>query len=159
MKLDKVMSRLLRKHRIVMVSSASKDGKPNASLKGIVEVIAEEGIIYFLDLYAEKTKRNLKENPQVSISVADIEDFTGYKFKGIAEVVDEGELFKKYTSRWEKLRMRLLIERMVKNIQKGSSHGRHELYLPSPKYLVKVKVTEIYDLLPREGNDSAREEK
>jgi uncharacterized protein len=150
MKLDKKMAKLLIKQRIVMVASASRDGKPNASLKAIVDVEPEEGVIYFLDLYAEKTINNLFENPQVSVSVADIEDFIGYQFKGDAEVIESGELFEKYKMKWEKRRTSLLIERMIKNIQKGSSHGRHELYLPEPKYLAKVKVTEIYDLLPHE---------
>jgi hypothetical protein len=131
-----------------MVSSSSKDGKPNASLKGIVEVIPEEGVIYFLDLYSQKTKENLVENPQVSISIADIEAFEGYQFKGVVELIDNGEMLKKYIKKWERQRTALLIERMIKNVQKGSSHGRHELYLPEPKYLVKVRVTEVYDLLP-----------
>jgi hypothetical protein len=142
------MAKLLSKHKIVMVSSASKDAKPNASLKGVVDVIPEEGVIYFLDLYSQKTKDNLNENPQVSISIADIEGFEGYQFKGVVELIDEGKLFKKYVKKWERQRTVLLIERMIKNVQKGSSHGRHELYLPEPKYLVKVRVTEIYDLLP-----------
>lgn len=150
MKLDKSMAKLLKKRRIVMVASASKNGKPNASLKGIVDIEADEGNIYFLDLYSEKTKNNLSENPQVSISVADIEDFIGYQFKGVVELIDDGELFKKYAKKWEMQRINLLIERVVKNVRKGSSHGRHELYLPEPKYLVKIKVTEIYDLLPHE---------
>jgi hypothetical protein len=131
-----------------MVSSSSKDGKPNASLKGIVEVIPEEGVIYFLDLYSQKTKENLVENPQVSISIADIEAFEGYQFKGVVELIDNGEMLKKYIKKWERQRTALLIERMIKNVQKGSSHGRHELYLPEPTYLVKVRVTEVYDLLP-----------
>jgi hypothetical protein len=139
-----------------MVSSASNDGKPNASLKGVVDVIPQEGVIYFLDLYSQKTKDNLKENPQVSISIADIEGFEGYQFKGVVELIDEGDLFKKYVKRWERQRTVLLIERMIKNVQKGSSHGRHELYLPEPKYLVKVRVTEIYDLLPH--SDPKKEE-
>jgi len=145
---NKKMAKLLSKHKIVMVSSASKDGKPNASLKGIVEIMPEEGIIYFLDLYSQKTRDNLLENPQVSISIADIEGFEGYQFKGIVEMIDDGEKFKKYIKKWERQRTVLLIERMIKNVQKGSSHGRHELYLPEPKYLVKVRITEIYDLLP-----------
>lgn len=148
MELDKAMAKLLSKHKIVMVSSSSKDGKPNASLKGIVEVIPEEGVIYFLDLYSQKTKENLVENPQVSISIADIEAFEGYQFKGVVELIDNGEMLKKYIKKWERQRTALLIERMIKNVQKGSSHGRHELYLPEPKYLVKVRVTEVYDLLP-----------
>lgn len=154
MKLDRVMAKLLTKHKIVMVSSSSKDGKPNMSLKAIVEVEPEEGVIYFLDLYSEKTKRNLEENPQVSIAVTDIEDFVGYQFKGNVELIDRGNLFKKYLKRWDRQRTALLIERMIKNVQKGSSHGRHELYLPEPKYLVKVRVTEIYDLLPHKEGDS-----
>jgi len=149
---NKKMAKLLSKHKIVMVSSASKDGKPNASLKGIVEVMPEEGIIYFLDLYSQKTRDNLLENPQVSISIADIEGFEGYQFKGIVEMIDDGEKFKKYIKKWERQRTVLLIERMIKNVQKGSSHGRHELYLPEPKYLVKVRITEIYDLLPHGGS-------
>jgi hypothetical protein len=146
------------KQRIVMVASCSKSGEPNASLKGIVDVEADKGIIYFLDLYAEKTKENLAGNAQVSISAADIDGFVGYQFKGQAEIIEKDELFEKYKEKWEKQRTNLLIERMVKNIQKGSSHGRHELYLPEPKYLVKVTVKEIYDLLPK-GEERIQERK
>lgn len=159
MELNRAMAKLLSKHKIVMVSSASKDGKPNASLKGIVEVLPAEGIIYFLDLYSQKTRNNLLENPQVSISVADIEGFEGYQFKGIVEMINDGEMFKKYIKKWERQRTVLLIERMIKNVQKGSSHGRHELFLPEPKYLVKVRVTEIYDLLPHSDSQSSNKKK
>ncbi|MCK5306592.1 MAG: pyridoxamine 5'-phosphate oxidase family protein [Candidatus Omnitrophica bacterium] len=159
MELSKAMAKLLAKHRIVMVASASKNGKPNASMKGIVEVIPEEGVIYFLDLYSQKTKKNLLENPQVSISFADIEDFVGYQFKGTVEIIEDREIVNKYVDKWEKQRTVLLIERMIKNVQKGSSHGRHEMYLPDPKYLVKVKVTEIYDLLPQEQGKSKKSKK
>ena len=156
MELDKAMAKLLSKHRIVMVSSASKEGKPNASLKGIVEVVPEEGVIYFLDLYSQKTKKNLIENPQVSISIADIEGFEGYQFIGVVELIDDGEMFRKYVGKWEKQRTVLLIERMIKNVKKGSSHGRHELHLPEPKYLAKVRVTEVYDLLPHADPNGTR---
>ncbi len=158
-KIDKKMAKLLMKQRIVIVASSSKDGKPNASLKSIVDVEPDEGIIYFLDLYAEKTRKNLSENSQVSISTADIEDFIGYQFKGDVEVIDTGELFEKYKKKWEKQRTKLLIERMVKNVQKGSSHGRHEMYLPDPKYLAKVRIREIYDLLPHGERKTTKKKK
>lgn len=119
------MRRMVEEQRVSYVATANKDGKPNVSPKGSIKVLDERTLV-FADLFSEKTRRNLLENPQVAVTVADAKKFQGYQFKGRAELIEKGPLFDAMAAELRKLPMKL----------------------PDPKYLVKIHVEEIYDLRP-----------
>ena len=146
-KINQEMERLLLKQNVVVVGTSGPDGLPNLSLKGVVKVDLE-GSIYFLDLYRGKTRRNLERDPRVSLVVYDVPEFRGYQFAGEAELIESGPLFEETVERWKKKKTTLLSKRIIANIRKGYSSGRSELSLPTPKYLVRVKVEKIHDLVP-----------
>ncbi len=148
MKIDKNMERLLTRQNVVVVGSVNPDGTPNLSLKGLLQVDAEEGLIYVCDLYRKKTSRNLKRHPGVSILVFSIEEFSGYQFTGTAELIETGPLFEKMSADWSRKKSRLIGRRISRNVRKGFSHGRSETHLPPPRALVRVKVDKVYDLSP-----------
>ncbi len=146
-KIDQDMERLLLKQNVAVVGTCSAGGLPNLSLKGVVKV-DPAGFICFLDLYRGKTRRNLEENPRVSLVVFNVPEFRGYQFIGKAELIKSGPLFEETVARWKKKKAALLSQRIVANIRKGHSSGRSELSLPIPKYLVRVRVEKIHNLVP-----------
>ena len=104
------------------VATASKTGQPNATPKGSLKVLDDQHVI-FADLFSLKTRQNLQENPQVAVTVIDLETAKGYQIKGRAEMLTAGPLF----------------EEMAAQL-KGSSKG-----LPAMQYLVKIAVEAVYD--------------
>jgi predicted pyridoxine 5'-phosphate oxidase superfamily flavin-nucleotide-binding protein len=108
--------------RLAWVSTASSAGIPNAVPKGSVRVLDDQHLM-FADLFSQKTRTNLKENPNVGVTVIDVETATGYQIKGKAEMQDSGPVF----------------ERMKEELKKAPRP------LPPPVYVVVITVTEIYD--------------
>jgi uncharacterized protein len=104
------------------VATASKTGEPNATPKGSVKVLDDQHVI-FADLFSVKTRQNLRENPQVAVTVIDAATAKGYQIKGRAEMLTSGPLF----------------EEMAKHL-KGSPKS-----LPPLQYLVKIAVEAVYD--------------
>lgn len=148
MKIDQDMERLLTRQNVVVVGTVNPDKSPNLSLKGLLRVETEEGVIHFCDLYRKKTCRNLKNNPAVSVLVFSIEEFSGYQFTGTAELIESGPVFEEMTAEWMEKKSRLVGRRISKNVQKGFSHGRSEIHLPPPRTLVRVTVEKVFDLSP-----------
>lgn len=86
------MKRVLREQRLAFVATASPDGTPNLSPKGTIVALDDERIA-FLDLRSPGTVANLRANPAIEINVVDQVARKGYRFRGRAEVVDEGPHF------------------------------------------------------------------
>lgn len=76
-----------------LVATASKDGKPNVSIKGSFRVLDDEHVI-FADIASPRTMANLGENPQLSAIVFDPATRKGCRLWGSAvEILDSGDLF------------------------------------------------------------------
>ncbi len=110
------------KGKMAWVGTASKDGVPNSTPKGTVQVL-DDSHLMFADLFSRKTRENLKENPHVSVTVIDLTTFKGYQFKGTAEMIDSGPLF----------------ERVKEQLKQAPQQ------LPPPAYVVRIAVNAIYD--------------
>jgi predicted pyridoxine 5'-phosphate oxidase superfamily flavin-nucleotide-binding protein len=93
LKLDEAMKRLVRQQALGFVATVCPDGTPNLSPKGTVTVWDDEHLV-FLDLRSPGTVQNLDSNPSMEINVVDPILRKGYRFKGDARVVGEGELDK-----------------------------------------------------------------
>ncbi|HET6447628.1 MAG TPA: pyridoxamine 5'-phosphate oxidase family protein [Conexibacter sp.] len=90
MKLDPGMRRTVTEQSLGFVATVCPDGTPNVSPKGTVAVWGDEYLV-FLDLRSPGTMRNLAANPAVEVNVVDPIVRKGYRFKGVARVVSEGE--------------------------------------------------------------------
>jgi hypothetical protein len=119
------MREVVEGQRASYVATATKDGRPNVSPKGTLRVLDDQTLV-FADLFSEKTRRNLQENPQIAVTVADEKRFVGYQFRGTAELIDKGPLF----------------DAMAEELK------NHPMNLPKARYLVKIRVEEIFDLRP-----------
>jgi uncharacterized protein len=107
--------------QVAIVSTASKNGIPNAVPKGSVMVADDETLIY-AEGTGEKTLKNLRENPWASVLIFDRATGDGYQIKGTVELISSGELFQKMTRRQE------------------------ERKKPAPRLVVKIRSEEIYSI-------------
>ena len=82
------------KGEMAWVGTAPKDGTPNATPKGTVQVLNDRHLM-FADLFSRKARENLNGNSQVSVTVIDLAMYKGYQFKGTAELINSGPLFEK----------------------------------------------------------------
>jgi predicted pyridoxine 5'-phosphate oxidase superfamily flavin-nucleotide-binding protein len=88
------MKRIVREQRLGFVATVCPDGTPNLSPKGTTEVWDDDHLV-FADLRSPQTVRNLKENPAIEINMVDQVVRKGYRFKGTAAVLTEGEQFER----------------------------------------------------------------
>jgi predicted pyridoxine 5'-phosphate oxidase superfamily flavin-nucleotide-binding protein len=91
------MKRVIREQRLGYVATVCPDGTPNLSPKGTTRVWDDDHLV-FADIRSPRTIANLKQNPAVEINVVDWFTRKGYRFKGIATVIESGPLFDKLVS-------------------------------------------------------------
>jgi general stress protein 26 len=97
------MRRVVNEQKLAFVATVCPDGSPNLSPKGTI-VVWDDTHLVFADIRSPATVSNLRQNPAVEINVVDPFARKGYRFKGAAELVIDGELFDKilrfYRNRW-----------------------------------------------------------
>ena len=86
------MKETIEKAKVPVVATATKDGKPNAVPITFTRVISDNEILV-MDNFMQKTRQNVDTNPQVAISVWDLESKKAFQFKGSARVETAGKAF------------------------------------------------------------------
>jgi predicted pyridoxine 5'-phosphate oxidase superfamily flavin-nucleotide-binding protein len=76
---------------LVFLATASIQGVPNVVPIGFARPIDDETIL-IADNYMNKTRKNLDENPKLSLIVSDAKTFP-YQVKGTVEIFESGEYF------------------------------------------------------------------
>jgi predicted pyridoxine 5'-phosphate oxidase superfamily flavin-nucleotide-binding protein len=71
------------------VATVNADGTPNLSPKGTMAVLDDDHLA-FADIRSPGTIRNLRERPAIEVNIVDPIGRMGYRFRGIATVVDGG---------------------------------------------------------------------
>lgn len=79
--------------RLAYVATVTPEGRPNLSPKASTKVLDDDHLV-FVDIASPNTIRNLRSNPYVEVNVVDPLRRRGYRFKGVAEIHTEGELYK-----------------------------------------------------------------
>ena len=110
------------KGKMAWVATAASDGMPNTTPKGSVRVIDDEHVV-FADLFSRKTRENLRANPKVAVTVADMTTYKGYQIKGSAKILESG----------------LLFEQVAEEIKMAP------MKLPPLQYVVQITVEAVYD--------------
>jgi predicted pyridoxine 5'-phosphate oxidase superfamily flavin-nucleotide-binding protein len=90
--LDDDMKRMVGRQRLGYVATVCPDGTANLSPKGTTAVWDDDHLM-FADIRSPRTVANLRLNPSVEINVVDPILRKGYRFKGVATILSEGELF------------------------------------------------------------------
>lgn len=120
-KLNDEMKEFIKDVRLCVAATSDKNGVPNASYKGSLQVLDDEHLV-FADIFSTKTRKNLMENNKICILVGDPQNMKGYQFVGETELLDQGELF----------------EAVCKGVAAINAN------LPKPIYAVKIKINDIY---------------
>jgi len=88
------MKRVVEEQRLGFVATVCPDGTPNLSPKGTTAVWDDDHLV-FANIRSPGTISNLRKNPNVEVNVVDPFLRKGYRFKGIASVVESGPLYDK----------------------------------------------------------------
>jgi uncharacterized protein len=84
------MRLLVRDVRLGFAATVSPDGNPNLSPKGTTLVYDDDQLV-FADIRSPGTVANLRQNPAIEVNVVDVGTRRGYRFKGVARIVETGE--------------------------------------------------------------------
>jgi predicted pyridoxine 5'-phosphate oxidase superfamily flavin-nucleotide-binding protein len=95
--LTEAMKQLIREQRLGYVATVCPDGTPNLSPKGTTTVWDDDHLV-FANIRSPRTIANLKQNPAIEINVVDWFTRKGYRFKGIATVIESGAQFDELVS-------------------------------------------------------------
>jgi len=95
--LTEEMKEAVNTRRLGYVATVCPDGTPNLSPKGTTRVWDDEHLV-FADIRSPGTVDNIQRNPAVEINVVDPEAHKGYRFKGTARVLTDGQVFENILS-------------------------------------------------------------
>jgi len=86
------MKRVVEEQRLGFVATVCPDGTPNLSPKGTTAVWDDDHLV-FANIRSPGTLANLRQNPGVEVNVVDPFLRKGYRFKGVATVLESGALY------------------------------------------------------------------
>ena len=86
------MKRVVEEQRLGFFATVCSDGTPNVSPKGTTAVWDDDHLI-FANIRSPGTLANLRQNPNIEVNVVDPVVRKGYRFKGVASVLDSGDLY------------------------------------------------------------------
>ena len=109
---------------IISFATASKDGTPNVVPVGMI-FMGDDGNIWLVDNYLNKTLANLKENPKAAFYIWTRDFKESYQIKGSVTIENSGPDYLKAV---------------------GIAHAKKETY--PAKNLIKMKVEEVYYVTP-----------
>ena len=110
--LTQEMKDFVNKQRMGFVATVSPDNSPNLSPKGTTVVYDDEHLI-FTGIRSEHTLSNLKKNPLVDINVVNPIKRKGYRFKGTATILSEGEEFESILNQYRDLGIKSEVKAIV----------------------------------------------
>jgi hypothetical protein len=88
------MKRVVEEQRLGFVATVCPDGTPNLSPKGTTTVWDDDHLV-FANIRSPGTLANLAKNPSVEINVVDPFVRKGYRFKGVATILESGDPYDK----------------------------------------------------------------
>ena len=89
---DDELKKLVNFQKLGYVATVSSDGTPNLSPKGTIAILDDSRLV-FANIRSPKTIENLANNPSIEINVIDPFSRMGYRFKGLANILSNGEDF------------------------------------------------------------------
>jgi predicted pyridoxine 5'-phosphate oxidase superfamily flavin-nucleotide-binding protein len=84
------MKRIVEEQLLGFVATTAPDGTPNVSPKATFFVV-DDRTIAFGDIRSPGTIRNLRTNPRIEVNFVDPFVRKGYRFAGLATVVERGD--------------------------------------------------------------------
>ena len=84
------LKKFLDEQKLGYVATVSPDGTPNLSPKGTI-IAWDKTTIAFADIRSPNTMKNLASNPNVEINVVDPLLRKGFRIKGTASIIKDGQ--------------------------------------------------------------------
>jgi len=110
--LTQEIKEFVSKAKLGFIATVCPDGTPNLSPKGTT-IVWDEDHLAFADIHSPGTIQNLLSNPAIEINVVDVFIRKGYRFKGMAKVFSEGEIFNKVISSYGEAASKYKINNIV----------------------------------------------
>ena len=114
----------MKNQKVYAVATASKDGVPNVVPVGML-IPQEDGTIWIIDNYFDKTLANMRENPKAAFYVWNPECTESWQIKGSLKIEDSGADYEAAVA---------------------FAHSIKEIF--PAKHLVKMTVDEVYYVTP-----------
>ena len=95
------MKRVVEEQRLGFVATVCPDGTPNLSPKGTTAVWDDDHLV-FANIRSPGTDENLRHNDSIEVNVVDPIVRKGYRFKGVASILETGEMFERAIAFYEK---------------------------------------------------------
>ena len=86
------MKKLIDEQRLGFFATVCADGSPNLSPKGTIAVW-DDNHLAFGNIRSPGTLENLRRNPNIDINVVDPFTRKGYRFKGVATILEAGTVY------------------------------------------------------------------
>ena len=83
--------------KLGFVATVCPDNTPNLSPKGTT-IVWNDNHLVFADIHSPGTIDNLKSNPAIEINIVDVFTRKGFRFKGLGQILSEGDTFEKILS-------------------------------------------------------------
>src|SRR5262245_21085012 len=136
------MKRVVEEQRLGFVATVCPDGTPNLSPKGTTAVWDDDHLI-FANIRSPGTLANLRQNANVEVNVVDPFVRKGYRFKGLASILDSGPLYEEmldfYRQRGSQFVIREIVMIQVQTAQQ----------VDSPAYDLGLTEEEVRDRMER----------
>ena len=136
------MKRVVGEQRLGFVATVCSDGTPNLSPKGTTAVWDDDHLI-FANIRSPGTLANLRQNANVEVNVVDPFVRKGYRFKGVASILESGPLYDKllafYRNRGSQFAIREIVMIQVQTAQP----------IDSPAYDLGLTEEEVRDRMER----------
>ena len=105
-KLSEEVKKIIGEFGPVSIATASKEGKPHVSPRGTFRILADVRVlddehVIFVNIGGNRTKANLKENPQLFAIIIHRSSLKGCRIWGKAEILDRGALFDSISAEFE----------------------------------------------------------
>jgi len=133
------MKRVVEEQRLGFVATVCPDGTPNLSPKGTTAVWDDDHLV-FANIRSPGTLANLRQNANVEVNVVDPFLRKGYRFKGVASVLESGALYDKAIAFYKERGSRVSAIREVVMVRVQRAHP-----IDSPAYDLGLTEDEVRD--------------
>jgi len=127
---------LLNRLKLGYVATVSPDNTPNVSPKGTI-IAWGDGHLVFAEIKSPQTMINLEKNPIMEINVVDPIIRKGFRFKGTATILKEGQEFSEIVTYYKesgiKSKINAVVKMKIENLRE----------ITSPLYDLGIKEDEI----------------
>ncbi|MFA5144198.1 MAG: pyridoxamine 5'-phosphate oxidase family protein [Candidatus Omnitrophota bacterium] len=142
--LPKELADLLETREFISVATCDFDGHPSAAPKFILK--REGNYIYLVDYVIGMTWKNLKANPQVSMSIVDTRTLKGYQLNGKVKIMSRGKLYNKMRKEMMDKEVRLTTQHIIDEVRGHPTHDTFEILISEKFVIFEVKLEEVIEI-------------